>query len=156
MRLVNLLKLPGGVHEQGRRIKFTLRYLDGQIPAQRSVEAVMLPVSEVDIHRIQRAARDAAAKEGAALPESLEYTVRFLQASLRDAGDMSARLIEDENDLQALRVGLAAPQFTSIIAEYTKLMATEYPPAPTQEDEEELEREAADFSGGAQSEPSSS
>lgn len=163
MKLVNLLKMPGGVHEQGRPIKLTLRYLDGGAPATRQVPAVMLPVSEPDIYKVQRAAQATAAKEGALLPESLEYTVRFLQASLRDPGDLSARLIEDENDLQALRVGLVAPQFKSLLEDYKALMRNEYPEpgddeegGPTAEEEEALKQEAAGFTDGAPDSPSSS
>jgi hypothetical protein len=156
MRLVNLLKLPGGVHEQGRRIKFPLRYLEGRVPATREVEAVMLPLSEVDIHRVTQAAKAAAAEKDASLPESLEYVCRFLQASLRDPGDMSTRLIEDENDLQALRGGLVGRQYVDLPREYEELLATEYPAAPTDEDEEALRTEAGGFSVEPPSVPSSS
>lgn len=156
MRLVTLLKMPGGEHEEGRPIKLTLRYNDGRVPSTREIDAVMLPVSEVDIHRIQRQAAAAAALEDAPLPESEEYAVRFLQASLRDAGDIGARLIEDENDLQALRVGLVGRQYTDLLEEYKTLMRTEYPDAPTKGDEEALRRGAEGFTSAPQGAPSSS
>lgn len=149
MRLTNLLKLPGGVHEQGRAVRFTLRYMDGKIPAQREVEAIMLPVSEVETHRAQVAARDAAAQDGAQLPEPLEFVVQFMARALRDPGDLAAHLIEDPRDMQALRDGLVAPQYAQLTAEYRGMMASEYGD-PTAADEADLKREAADFFGGAQ------
>lgn len=156
MRLTNLLKLPGGIYEQGRPVRFDLRYLDGKIPSTRQVDAVMLPVSEVDIYRVKRAAQEAAAAKDAPLPEPLEYIVRFLQASLRDPGDLGARLIEDETDLQALRTGLAGPQYSRLTAEYQQLIETEYPEQVDGKNEEELRREAEGFSDGAPDSPPSS
>jgi len=151
MRLANLLKLPGGVAEQGRRVILRLRYQapDGA-PSVRDLEAVLLPVSEVEAHQVQRAAELAAQEKDAPLPPGGEYVIRFLAASLRDPGDLSRRLVEDETDMRALRTGLAAPAFEGLLAEYRRLIADEYPAVVTTGDAAALEDEARDFSPGGQ------
>lgn len=154
MRLANLLKLPGGVAEQGRRVILRLRYqAPGGAPSVRDLEAVMLPVSEVEAHQVQLAADAAARAKDAPLPAGGEFVVRFLQASLRDPGDLSKRLVEDETDLRALRTGLAAPAFQGLLDEYKRLIEEEYPAVVTAGDAADLEAEARDFSPGGQPSP---
>lgn len=160
MRLANMLLLPGGIPEQGRAVTLRLRYRGpGGVPSVRDVEAVMLPISEVEELQVRRAAQlaVAAAPKAAgeappppALPEGGEYTVRFLQACLRDQGDLSKRLVEDETDLRALRDGLVGPQYERLLGEYKKLIDQEYPPVVTKADADALEAQARDFSASDQ------
>jgi hypothetical protein len=152
MRLRQLLTLEGGVAEQGRPITFTLRYLQNGQPMQRQVQAVMFPVGEPAIRRI--GAESETADKG--LDQALEWTIRFLQASLRDPADLSKLLVEDEADMQALREGLVAVQYGWFGKEYQALMDSEYPDLVTKEDTERLRKEAEDFSSGRQDGPSSS
>lgn len=151
MRLHNLLEQPGGISEEGRPVQFRLRYSgkDGS-PQVRDVCAVMLPVSEAEW---AQAKAEAEKVEGRTLPEGLEFIVRLLQASLRDPGDLSKRLIEDPRDLQLLRAGLVEPQYALLLEEYRQLLRTEYPLVPSKEQVAELERHSADFSSGAQPRP---
>ena len=151
MRLASMLNQPGGISEQGRRVVLRLRYTGkGSEPQVRDVAAVMLPISEVDYRSLEQLATETAAKPDAPLSAGNELVVRLLQACLRDPGDLSKRLIEDETDLRALRHGLVSPQYAKLIEEYKALIATEYPDVVTQEDADGLEREARDFSGSDQ------
>jgi hypothetical protein len=146
VRLRNLLEMPGGIAEQGREVSFRLRYSgkDGA-PLVRDVTAMMLPLSQPEIEQAEAAARKA---EGRVLLERDEFTIRILQAMLRDTADPSKHLIEDEADLRLLRAGLVPPQYRALLAEYELLMATEYPEQVTEQDAEQLEKDAAGFSEG--------
>lgn len=149
MRLQQLLTLEGGVHEQGRRLTFTLRTTGpGGVPMQRKVDAVMLPVSEPALKRIGERSKTAAE-----LDPELEYIVLLLQASLRDPGDMSKLLIEDETDLRLLREGLTGLQYPWLGKQYQLMLAGEYPDLVSAELLEEMKQEAEDFSKGPQGEP---
>lgn len=145
MRLSNLLHLPGGVHEQGRAITFTLRYSEAGVPMQRKVHALMMPVAEPDIRKIE-----IASKTAETLDADREYLVRFLQASLRDPADPAALLVEDNADLEALRQGLVGIQYGWFGAQYKLLMAEQYPDLVSAEEIAALKAEAADFSAGPQ------
>lgn len=160
MRLINLLTQPGGVPEQGREVKFSLRYTSGRVPSTREVTAYMLPLSDRDWAEVERLTADALTEGQTAdgdpipprsnLPRGAEYVIQFLRLCLRDPGDLGARLCDDERDVQALRDGLVGPQHPWFVAEYRKLMASEYPGLVTEKDAAELHKEAADFSAGAQ------
>lgn len=147
MRLSNLLHLPGGVHEQGRQITFTLRYTDGGQPHQRKVHALMMPISEMDLRKVEQASQTAEA-----LDPAREYLVRFLQATLRDPADPAAPLVEDNADLEALRVGLVGLQYGWFGVQYRLMMADQYPDLISQAEVDKLKAEAADFSAGPQGE----
>lgn len=147
MRLANLLKQPGGVSEQGREVTITLRHPGpAGVPTVRELATVMLPISEVELRQAERLAAETAARDDAPLSAAAEALIRLLQASLRDPGDLSKRLIEDETDLQALRNGLVGVQYQRLIDEYNALIAEEYPPVVSKEQEKKLEAEARDFS----------
>lgn len=150
MRLHNLLTLPGGIPEQGREVVFRLRYRSAQgVPQVREVRAVMLPLSEEQMHQ----ARQFAQNGEAPLVEGQEYVVRLLAASLRDPGDLAKLLIEDETDLRDLRAGLVAPQFEWLLKEYKLLIEQEYPAVVTDEHAADLEGQARDFTKGGQPGP---
>lgn len=154
MRLANMLKQPGGVSEQGREVVLRLRHAGpAGVPTVRDLTAVMLPLSEVEREAAERLARETAAKPDAVLPEASEAVIRVLQASLRDQGDMTKLLIEDETDLQALRTGLVGVQYQRLLDEYKALIETEYPLVVSPKDEAAMEREARDFSSGDQPPP---
>ena len=147
MRLANLLKQPGGVSEQGREVTITLRHAGpAGVPTVREMSVVMLPMSEVEREAAERLAKETAAQEDAPLPEHSEAVIRVLQACLRDPGDLSKRLIEDERDLQALRDGLVGVQYQRLLDEYATLIREDYPEVVSKEQEKELEADARDFS----------
>jgi hypothetical protein len=141
MRLTQLLTLTDGVHEQGRPVKFTMRYKgpDG-LPAQRPVQAVMLPVSEPEIAKITEAAAG----------NSLEFVLLSMRACLRDPKDLRAPLIETAEDLQALRDGLVGPQYRWLGEQYQELLRSEYPDIVTAPAVAELKKDADGFSSGVQ------
>lgn len=147
MRLINLLRNAQGVTEQGREVKIKLRHAGpAGVPTVSEVTAVMMPLSEVEVAKAAELARTTSEGENPPLPPGQEAVIRTLQACLRDPGDLSKRLIEDERDLQALRDGLVGVQYQRLIDEYLALMATEYPAVVTQADEKDMERQARDFS----------
>lgn len=151
MRLTNLLSQPGGVHEQGREVTLRLRYRgSGGLPHQREVVGQMLPISEVEAVQIERAARQVVESDKAQLGFGEEYLIQLLRVSLRDPGDLSQPLIDDERDLQALRDGLVALQYPQIMEEYKALIRSEYPEVVTDGDEKKLEKDARDFSASDQ------
>ena len=151
MRLVNLLKQPGGVSEQGREVTLTLRHAGpAGVPTVRELATVMLPISEVEREQVERLARETSSKEDAPLPAGSEAVIRLLQACLRDPGDLSKRLIEDERDLQALRDGLVGVQYQRLLDEYAALIREDYPEVVTKAQEQELEDQARDFSSSDQ------
>lgn len=151
MRLINLLKQPGGVSEQGREITLKIRHAGpAGVPTVRDLAAVMLPMSEVERENAERLARETAAAPDAPLPAASEAVIRVLQACLRDPGDPSKRLIEDERDLQALRDGLVGVQYARLLNEYALMIEGEYPVVVNEDQEKELEKDARDFSASDQ------
>lgn len=159
MRLHSMLTLPGGVPEQGRPISLRLRYRGpGGVPHTREVSAFMLPVSEPEELAARRAAQaqPAVAPGGEPvapqLPEGLEYVVQFLSRSLRDPGNPAEHLCSDPRDLQALRDGLVGPQYTALLRAYRSMMADEYPEVVTEDDVEDMTKQARDFSRGGEPE----
>lgn len=157
MRLINLLKQPGGIHEQGREVRFPLRYLDGKTPATREITAVLLPLSDKDWVAVEQqtvASLEVPDADGAQprsrLPRDVEFSVQFLRMALRDPGDLGARLIDEERDVEALRDGLIGVQHQWFAEEYRQLLATEYPSLIKQKDVADLHQEAAGFSQGGQ------
>lgn len=143
MKLTALLTLQDGVAEQGRPVKFTLRYTIAGKPMQRQVQAVMLPVPEPVMHEITTATKDTPS----------EFTLRLMKVALRDPGDLSQPLIADETDLQALRDGLVGPQYGWLGREYRLLIADEYPGTIPAHVLADLRDEADDFSKSAQDAP---
>lgn len=154
MRLINLLKNTQGVPEQGRTVTIRLRHRGpAGVPTVSEVQAIMLPLSEVEVAIAAKLAQETAEGENPPLPPGSEAVIRTLQACLRDPSDMSKRLIEDETDLRALRDGLVGVQYQRLLDEYLALIATEYPPVVTKDDEKAMEREARDFSDSGQPSP---
>lgn len=163
MRLINLLTQPGGVSEQGKEITFSLRYTSGRVPSTREVTAYMLPLSERDWADVARLTDEALAptpgQDGATLPPTsnlsrdTEFVIQFLRICLRDPGDLSARLVEDPRDVQALRDGLVGPQYPWFGKQYRALMANEYKDLVTVADADELHAESRDFSAPGRSAP---
>lgn len=151
MRLTAFLKLSGGIPEQGRPIRFRLRYLGpDNVPYLKDVSGQLLPLSEAELAATQRAAAQYCATPAASLPVGEEELVRLLQVSLRDLDDPRIHLVEDETDLAALRAGLVAPQYDQLLAEYKALIDQQYPANPTDDDAAEAEADARDFSRGDQ------
>ncbi len=162
MRLINLLTQPGGVSEQGKEITFSLRYLAGRVPSTREVTAYMLPLSErdwADVARLTDEALVPEVKDGETLPPAsnlsrdTEFVIQFLRVCLRDPGDLSARLVEDPRDVQALRDGLVGPQYPQFGKQYRALMASEYKDLVPAADADKLHTEARDFSSSGRSAP---
>lgn len=148
MRLKNLLEQPGGVSEQGAEITIRVLHTGGNgVLMVRDVAAVLMPVSEKGRAAAEEAARAAVvAKEG--LPQGCEEVLQLMRLSLRDPGDLSKLLLEDETDLRIMRAGLIGAQYDQFLDAYQKLIDTEYPDNPTPEQERQLEGEARNFSGG--------
>ena len=153
MRLVNLLKQPGGVSEEGREVTIRLRHTVAGVPTVTDLPAVMLPMSEVERVAAEKLAEETAAEADAPLPAANEAVIRVLQVCLREPGDLGKRLIEDKRDLQALREGLVGVQYQRLIDEYAALIAQEYPLVPSEDEEKDMEGQARDFSASDQPSP---
>lgn len=146
-----MLEQPGGEVEEGREVRFRLRYrAKDKRPQTREVCAVMLPLSELEQQQAQEAAQKA---EGRVLPEGAEYVIQLLALSLRDPANPAERLCVEARELQLLRDGLVAVQYEQLLDEYKALIKNEYPGVVTEEDAAALEQQARDFSKGGQPGP---
>ena len=146
-----MLNLPGGIPEEGRPVTIKVRYRGpGGVPHVRSVDALMLPVSEVEELAARRASQAVNPEQPPQLPEGLEYVIQFLARSLRDAGNPAELLCADPRDLQLLRDGLTGPQYKALLLEYRAMMRTDYPEVVTKDDVADLEAQARDFSSDDQ------
>lgn len=151
MKLRALLEQPGGEIEEGREVRFRLRYRGprDKRPRFREVTALLLPLSEVEQLQAQEAAQKT---EGRQLTEGQEYVIQLLGLALRNPDNPAERFCEPR-DLQLLRDGLAAPQYKVLLDAYAQLIRNEYPDPVTPEHTKELEEQARDFSIGGQPGP---
>ena len=148
MNLGNLLQQGGGVAETGRPVRFQIRVKakDGKT-SRVWADAVLLPVSETE-----RAASNAAAAEYCAGKKDApalgdEQVYRFLQKSLRNPDSLAAQFVLSDQ-IDAFRSGVTLEQTAWLQREYKQLIRSEYSELLTVEDEQKLEQQAEDFTGG--------